>query len=129
MRGFSFALNEKNVADQHFRCQKCAPSHTFFRIEGSFPAHPVQNVENRSRKPLHFVIHSELSVHGHQLPIGTKHQKIQRENRLDPRKTAIQHHFALEISMSQTPEAKEKPAFLRAIISSSAVIRYVSLLS
>ena len=67
MRGF---FNEKNVADQHFRCQKCAPSHTFFRIEGPFPAHPVQNVENRSRKLLHFVIISESRGHVHKLPIA-----------------------------------------------------------
>lgn len=48
MRGFSFALEEKMVADQHFPRLKCAPSHTFFGIEGPFPAHPVQNVENRA---------------------------------------------------------------------------------
>lgn len=116
MRGFSFVLNEKNVADQHFRCQKCAPSHTFFRIEGPFPAPPVQNVENRSRKPMHFVIHSEFSARCHQLPICAKHRKSQRENRLDHRKTGIRHRFALEISMSQAIGAKEKPAFLRAAI-------------
>ena len=66
----------------------------FFGIAISIPGTTLQNVENRFRKPLHFVIHSELSVHGHQLPIGARHHKIQRENRLDPRKTGIRHRFA-----------------------------------
>lgn len=35
----------------------------------SFPALPTQNVENRRRKTVHFVILPEFRDHGHQLPI------------------------------------------------------------
>lgn len=37
---------------------------------------------------------------GHRLSVCAKHRKFQRKTCLDPRKTAIRHHFALEIGMS-----------------------------
>jgi hypothetical protein len=109
MRGFSFAHNDNSVVHQHFRSPKCATSHTFFGIAISIPGTTLRNVENWCRRAMHFVFLPELSVHWHRLPIGTKHQKIQRENRLDPRKTGIRHRFALEIGMSQATGVKEKP--------------------
>lgn len=108
VRSFFSALEEKTVAYQHFRRPKCAPSHTFFGIAISIPGTTLRNVENWCRRAMHFVFLPELSVHWHQLPIGTRHHKIQRENRLDPRKTGIRHRFVLKIGTSQTSSAKRK---------------------
>lgn len=65
VRSFFSALEEKTVAYQHFRRPKCAPSHTFFGIAGSLLAPSVQNVKNRPRKSVHFVILSEFRGHEH----------------------------------------------------------------
>lgn len=109
VRSFFSALEEKLSHINIFDAQNARRRTLFLELGLSFPALPTQNVENRRRKTVHFVILPEFRDHGHQLLICMKYRKFQRENCLDHRKTGIRHNFASRISMSQAVSAKEKP--------------------